>query len=86
MRILTPQTPTFYNRYVIESFLGEGSYGKVFSVVDRRLQTKHAVKTITSNHCKNSNCEIDYVRIPEEVRLWKMLNHPAIMKLQIFFS
>ena len=85
MRILSPQTPCFYKRYVIESFLGEGSYGKVFSVVDRRLQSKHAVKIITNNHCKNSNCELTHVGIPEEVRLWKKLDHPAIIKLQNFF-
>ena len=79
----TYQLPSncFSSHYKILSFLGEGSYGKVFKAREISTGRVLAVKKIQIN-----NSLTKYKKTIKEINLLKNLDHPNIVKFYDFFE
>ena len=79
----TYQLPSncFSSHYKILSFLGEGSYGKVFKAREISTGRVLAVKKIQINHSLTK-----YKKTIKEINLLKNLDHPNIVKFYDFFE
>lgn len=67
---------TFQERYKIESILGQGGFGVVYSGVQISTGQKVAIKTLHPNSQLNTS-----LRFEAELKLLAQLNHPNIVKL-----
>ena len=79
----TYQLPSncFSSHYKILSFLGEGSYGKVFKAREISTGRVIAVKKMSIG-----NSQSKYNKIKKEIDLLKSLDHPNIVKYYDFFQ
>jgi len=79
----TYQLPSncFSSHYKILSFLGEGSYGKVFKAREISTGRVIAVKKMSLG-----NSQSKYNKIKKEIDLLKSLDHPNIVKYYDFFQ
>ena len=79
----TYQLPSncFSSHYKILSFLGEGSYGKVFKAREISTGRVIAVKKMSIG-----NSQSKYNKIIKEINLLKSLDHPNIVKYYDFFQ
>ena len=71
----------FSSHYKILSFLGEGSYGKVFKAREISTGRVIAVKKMSIGDSKSK-----YNKIIKEINLLKSLDHPNIVKYYDFFQ
>lgn len=62
--------------YELQSFLGNGSFGKVFQGLDRKFHQPCAIKVYVKGDFKQNLQEIIY----DEANLLKSLNHPNIVR------
>jgi eukaryotic-like serine/threonine-protein kinase len=72
-----------YGEYLVESFLGKGSIGKVWLARHRRIGRRVALKTVTLQ--QKFEDELDqhefYQRLQREVELCAAMQHPNIVSL-----
>ena len=72
---------TFYDYHKIK-LLGQGSYGTVYLVKNKKLNNNFAMKIIE----KSSNDEEREEEIKNEINILRKLDHPNILKINDFFS
>ncbi|HEX6097109.1 MAG TPA: serine/threonine-protein kinase [Thermoanaerobaculia bacterium] len=72
-----------YGEYVIESFLGKGSIGKVWLARHRRFGRRVALKTVHLEHKFEDDSDRDefYKRLQREAELCGAMQHPNIVTL-----
>ena len=77
-----PERPE-YGEYVIESFLGKGSIGKVWLARHRRIGRRVALKTVHLEHKFEDELDRDefYKRLQREAELCGAMQHPNIVTL-----
>ena len=72
---------TFYDYHKIK-LLGQGSFGTVYLVKNKKLNNNFAMKIIE----KSSNDEEKEDEIKNEINILRKLDHPNILKINDFFS
>ena len=72
-----------YGEYVVESFLGKGSIGKVWLARHRRFGRRVALKTVHLEHKFEDEIDRDefYKRLQREAELCGAMQHPNIVTL-----
>src|SRR5688572_6603062 len=82
MTSFTPFSPAtlLAGRYEIRKEIGRGGMSAIYEVLDRRLQTRRALKQIvrTENVLRSA--------FEREAQLLAHLDHPALPKVQDYFS
>ena len=71
-------------RYDIESVLGKGAMGIVYSGIDSRLQRRVAIKTILKSALDEDTAKEYSMRFDREARAVARLNHPNIVQVYDF--
>jgi serine/threonine protein kinase len=70
-------------RYLIRRFIARGGMGEVYEALDRDLQERVALKTVTSTACDNPRA----VRLLKgEVQLSRRVSHPNVCRIYDFGS
>lgn len=72
-----------YGEYVIESFLGKGSIGKVWLARHRRFGRRVALKTVHLENQFEDDIDRDefYKRLQREAELCGSMQHPNVVTL-----
>ena len=70
-----------FQDYEVLIKLGEGTFGKVFKVKNKRNNCIRAMKQIDKSYLNN----IDDNEVSKEIEILKKLNHPYIMKLYEYY-
>lgn len=71
-----------YDKYVRVEVLGEGSYGKVYKIVEIGTNNVRAIKEIK----KNKRNKMEHEKIKKEIDILKKLDHPNILKIFEFYE
>ena len=69
--------------YTMQSLIGEGSYGKVYSAVHNQSNQPRAIKIINKRSIRDTKIRFKFIN---EITILKMLDHPNIIKLYEFFE
>lgn len=68
--------------YEVYSYLGHGSFAKVFEGLDKKTNTKCAIKVYIKGNFKQNLQDIIY----DEINILKSLDHPNIVRFYSFFE
>ena len=64
-----------------EEFLGQGKFGQVFKVLNKKTKIPVAIKMITCNKPDNKNDVVTFEEAKKEIAALKQLQHENIVKI-----
>lgn len=77
-----PNLPHQIKNYVLNSIIGQGSFGIVYKAVNLFYNREFAIKVL----CHSKNVEQNFITYESEINSLKKLNHPNIVQLYDYFQ
>jgi len=81
--LLTP----LHFRFRLEKSLGQGTYGRVFRVIEKETGKLYAMKVVPKKRISSSFREQDLTeKTRREIQNWKTLDHQHILRIKYYFQ